>query len=86
MAVGRVDVSVHLLVLVVERVEAVELVAHGEDDAVREGGHREDAEDRDQRQKAELADAAPAPVRALRLGAMSAQQHGRGRILAPASL
>ena len=82
MAVGRVDVPVHLLVLGAERVEPAELLPDRENDAVRERGHAEDAEDGEKRQEAELADPALPPVWAPRLRAMSAQQHGRGGILA----
>ena len=82
MAVGRVDVPVHLFVLMTEGVEAAELLTDREDDAVREGGDGEYAEDGEERKQAELADPAPPPVWAPRLRAMSAQQHGRGGILA----
>src|SRR5581483_2983762 len=58
-AVAGVDVAVHLLVLVAERVEPAQLLADREDDAVRKGRQAEEAEDGDERQKTELADPAP---------------------------
>ena len=73
MSVRRVHVSVHLFVLVPRRIEAAQLLADGEDDAVRERRHGEKAEDGDERQETELADPAPA---------MCLRGHGRGRILA----
>src|SRR5579862_8561687 len=67
-AVRGVDVAVHLLPPLMERIEAAQLLADRDDDAVRERRHGQDAEDGDERQQTELANPAPA---------MFAQRHGR---------
>ena len=72
-AVGRVDVAVDLLALLVERIESLELLADGHDEAVGEGGGRENAQHADEGEEAKLAD----PAGGRRLGALSAQQHGK---------
>ena len=84
MPVAGVDVAVDLLVLLMERIEPAQLLADGDDEAVGERRDRQNAQHAQEGEEAKLADPAPAPAGRRRLGAFSAQMHGRGGIL-PAS-
>ena len=69
-AVGGVDVAVHLLALrLLERIEPAQLCADGHDGAVRERRPCQNEEDGEKGEEAELPDPASAP----RLGAVFAQ-------------
>jgi hypothetical protein len=62
-----------------ERIEPVQLLSDGDDDAVGERRERKHAQHADEGKEAELADPAPGSARNRRLGAFSAEQHGRAR-------
>ena len=67
--------------LLLERIETGHLLADGDDGAVGERRHRQEAQHADEGEQAKLADPAPAPARNGRLGAVSAQKrHGAARL------
>ncbi len=86
-AVGGVDVAVDLLLRrLLQRVEAAQLRVDGDDESEGERRHAQHGKHGHQGEKTELANPAPRPALARRLGAFSAEQHGSRRIVPPSRL